>query len=1248
MRIGGMIIWATDFREEKTTSSQGGGKGGGGGKVKTTEYFYYARFAVALCEGPITGIGRIWADGKLLDTSGITLRWYSGDEAQEPDPMIGSKMGTDATPAYRGTAYVVFDDMPLQDHGNRLPQLSFEVFRTLTVDGGAETLIRGVSLMPSLGEFAYGTTAVRSGADGAEVTANVHAHADRTDFLVSLETLEASLPNFEAVSLVVSWFGDDLRAGACRLRPAVEMSARETRPEIWSVNGVDRASALVVSQDGDGAPVFGGTPADFTVVEAIQELKARGLRVTFSPSLVMDVPPGNALPDPYSDNAGSVGQGAYPWSGRITCSPATGYGGSADKTAAAGTQIADFFGEATAAEFYVTNKTVTWTGAPDAPDAANAWGYRRIILYYAHLCAAAGGVDTFLIGSQVPGLTRVRSDANTYPAVQALRDLAADVRVILGPGTAISYAADWSEYFGHHADDSSGDVFFHLDPLWSDPVVTFVGIDNFMPVADWCDGTAHLDAEAGWPNIHDWGYLTSNMAGGEGFDWRYASPADRAAQVRTTITDAGAKPWVFRPKDIRSWWGNAHYDRPGGVEAASPTAWNPQMKPIRFTAVGCPAIDRGANQPSAVYDPKSSDSAVPHFSRGWRDDTMQRAYLEASLQFWGDAENNGANNPEGMVDLANSAAWSWDARPYPHFPDLSNIWPDTSNWQLGHWLAGRLGAASLPALVSELCLRAGLPANRFDASGLVGSVEGMVINALESPRASVSTLARHFGFDAFESEGLVRFAMRDRAATMVLTHADLLSDVQGEVIELTRGQETELSQALKWQVVRADGDFDPAQVEARRITSGSRRVNLESFPLAVSLEEAERRCIRALAEEWAGREKATFRLPPSRLALDPSDVVVLEHDGRRLSMRLVSISDAGARGIEAVRQDQQAYDGPPGAARPSRLTTPPVFGTPIAVLMDLPQLSEETPAHRPMVAAYAQPWPGEMAVLRSPTEDGFSMVTSVGVPSQIGAVAVEFPAGPVSRFDHSNALIVDLYSGTLQSVTDLALFSGANALPIESRQHLGVGVWEIVQAGEIELIGARRYRLTRLLRGQRGTEGAIGDPAPVGSRVVVLDDTLSSLPIAQADLGIPYNWQIGPASRPVSDDTYVARAFTPEGIGLRPFSVAHVQQPYLRPHVPGDLTISWTRRSRALSADSWTGLEVPIIEGNEAYEVEILDGASVLRTLSSNSTSVIYTAAAQTADWGTLLGPGDTLNIRIFQLSDLIGRGSPKSVTLIF
>ena len=160
MRIGGNIIWATDFREEVNTTTQGGGKGGGP-KVKTTEYLYYASFAVALCEGPITGIGRIWADGKPLDMAGIVWRWYPGDEAQQPDPFIAAKMGAGSTPAYRGTAYVVFEELPLGDYGNRLPQLTFEVFRPLADPDTAEGLTQAVTLIPAAGEFTYATQCAR-------------------------------------------------------------------------------------------------------------------------------------------------------------------------------------------------------------------------------------------------------------------------------------------------------------------------------------------------------------------------------------------------------------------------------------------------------------------------------------------------------------------------------------------------------------------------------------------------------------------------------------------------------------------------------------------------------------------------------------------------------------------------------------------------------------------------------------------------------------------------------------------------------------------------------------------------------------------------------------------------------------------------------------------------------------------------------------------------------------------------------
>ena len=89
-------------------------------------------------------------------------------------------------------------------------------------------------------------------------------------------------------------------------------------------------------------------------------------------------------------------------------------------------------------------------------------------------------------------------------------------------------------------------------------------------------------------------------------------------------------------------------------------------------------------------------------------------------------------------------------------------------------------------------------------------------------------------------------------------------------------------------------------------------------------------------------------------------------------------------------------------------------------------------------------------------------------------------------------------------------------------------------------------------------------------------------------------------------------------------------------------------RSRAISADSWQPLKAPRAEELEAYEVDILDGTTVKRTLASGTPNATYTADQQVADRGALLGPGDTLDVRIVQLSAFVGRGAPKTVTLLF
>ncbi|MBX3504906.1 MAG: glycoside hydrolase/phage tail family protein [Parvibaculum sp.] len=1198
-RLGGQVVWATDYKEHRHTRSAGGGKGGGS-SASVTEYSYSVSFAVALCEGEVARIGRVWADGKPLSLANVTWRLHRGGEDQMPDPLIETIMGV--APAYRGTACIVFEDFDVAPFGNRIPQLSFEVFRTLD---GVESLVRAVTVIPGAGEFVYDTEPRREIL--SEVSSrplNMHMASGVADFTAALDELQAALPSVGAALLVASWFGDDLRCGSCTIRPKVETRHKITWPEPWSVAGLPRHAAAEVSRI-DGRPAYGGTPSDASLRRALADMKARGLATVFYPFVMMDIPPDAELPDPSGEGA----QGAYPWRGRIA---------PAGDTAA---DVAAFFGSA----------------APGASE----WSYRRMVLHYAQLCASAGGVDAFIIGSELRGLTQARDGSGNYPAVAALMQLAADVRVILGADTKISYAADWSEYRGH--DRGEGRFAFHLDPLSADANIDFIGIDMYAPLTDWRDGDNHLDAQD-WASIYDLGYLRSRIAGGEDYDWHYASDDDRALQIRTPITDgAYGKPWLWRAKDLKNWWSNAHHDRDDGTEADAPTAWVPQSKPIWFTELGCPAIDKGTNEPNRFVDPKSAESAVPHFSRGTRDDFIQRRFIEAQVSYWSPAHadhvvgTNPASDIYGgpMVDPARMFFWTWDARPFPAFPERSDVWADAANWRLGHWLNGRMGAAPLAALTAAIMREAGF--DDFDADGLHGVIDGFVIDRIMSPRAAIEPLMLMGFFDAAETEGRILFRHLDEGATTALT-PDMLAvgdDSAAPGWKLTRAQETELPAALKLTYIAGGMEYRQAAVEARRLAGGSQRVVTAALPMVLTQMDAQRIADLWLQKTWEERERGDFALPPSLLALDPGDTVSLDLGHRSARYRLTGIADAGAReasGVSGMPGLFAPSDAPPRDAVPA---APRDYGLPLAVFMDLPLITGHETPHAPRIAVAADPWPGGVAVWRD-SGAGVALDRVVTAAATLGRTVSTLPPGPASRWDEANELTVALASGALSSASEGAVLGGANAAALEAPD----GTWEVIQFREAELVAPATYMLRGLLRGQAGTERAMRAPLEAGARFVLLDDAVSELGLLDAERGLARQWLYGPAPLPYDDPSYasVTRAF--DGVGLRPLSPVHLRA---RRVEDGTIRLSWVRRTR-LGGDSWQGLDVPLGEELEAYEIEIRDGDAVKRILATSEPQATYSAAEQSADFGHT--DFESLDVTIYQLSRAFGRGSGRSAHL--
>jgi hypothetical protein len=1212
MRIGGHVIWATDFAE--TVRRQGSGKGGS--RPTTNEFSYSVSLAVALCEGEILRVGRIWADGNEIAPNSLNLRVYTGSENQLPDPKIEAIEGAGLAPAYRGTAYVVIEDLQLAPYGNRVPQFSFEVVRAAQGDsvnpaGILSSAIKAVALIPGTGEYGLATTPVHiSQGLVRNQTANMHSPSGLTDFATSLLQLSEELPAVGSVSLVVSWFGDDLRCSACEIRPKVEQKQSDSRAMPWRAGGIDRANAREVPKV-DGASIYGGTPADASVIEAIQAIRSAGKEVMFYPFILMEQLDGNALPDPWS---GAVGQPKLPWRGRITLSSAPGRSGSPDRTAAAAAEVADFFGTAAPGDFTINRNAILFSG-PDE------WRYRRFILHYAKLCALAGGVDAFCIGSEMRALTQVRGGGDSFPAVQALRSLAADVRAILGPSTKISYAADWSEYFGYQVGE---DRYFHLDPLWSDPEIDFIGIDNYMPISDWRDGEDHADAS--WGSIYNLDYLRANIEGGEGFDWYYDGDESAASQERLPIEDGDHnEPWVFRYKDLRSWWSNPHHERINRQRSNVPTGWVPFSKPFRFTEFGAPAVDKGTNQPNKFVDPKSSESGLPLWSNGRRDDLIQMQYLLAQTSYWANPSRNPVSPLYGerMLDMARSHVWAWDARPFPEFPGQVKVWSDGDNYSLGHWMNGRATNQPLSAVVREICERSGVL--QVDTRKLYGIVRGYQQSDLTSARGSLQPLTLAYGFDAIERDGILSFRNRDGRLTETITDDHLVDERPGGdgPFEATRAPEADMAGRVRIGFVEAQSSYEVRAAEVVFPDEESRSVSQTDLPLALTRNEGVATGERWLAEARVARDGARFVLPRSLLRIGPGDVVGY----RGLRYRIDRVERTEAQAIDALRVEPGVYVPSDGTLESIVSRSYDAPGPVFPVMLDLPLLQGDEVPHAPYVSVAAEPWSGPVAVWSASQDSGYLLNRVLRIPAAIGITETPMLAAQPGTWDLGTPVRVKLTGGELSSAERLRVLNGANAMAIGDGSAAN---WEVFQFAEAHIVAPDTYELSVRLRGQAGTDGLMPAEWPSGSIVVLLDQALTQINLPLSARGLERYYRFGAAARGVDDPQAVLRVEAFDGAGLRPYPVGHLRA---RATVDGGLHVTWIRRTRT-DGDTWQAVEVPLGEETELYSVRVIQADLIRAEYSVPQAQFLYGAAMRLSD----LQPGP-YRIEVAQISSQYGPG---------
>ena len=125
VRTAGNVIYYDDFTAHEHRETHKAGKGGRSKQVSIT-YNYNVAVILGLCEGPVSGIGKVWIGKNVHNypADDIQLTLFDGKENQQPWAYTQSKHPDKALP-YPGLAYMA-GVIDLGDSGS-MPSYNFEV-----------------------------------------------------------------------------------------------------------------------------------------------------------------------------------------------------------------------------------------------------------------------------------------------------------------------------------------------------------------------------------------------------------------------------------------------------------------------------------------------------------------------------------------------------------------------------------------------------------------------------------------------------------------------------------------------------------------------------------------------------------------------------------------------------------------------------------------------------------------------------------------------------------------------------------------------------------------------------------------------------------------------------------------------------------------------------------------------------------------------------------------------------------------
>lgn len=553
-------------------------------------------------------------------------------------------------------------------------------------------------------------------------------------------------------------------------------------------------------------------------------------------------------------------------------------------------------------------------------------------------------------------------------------------------------------------------------------------------------------------------------------------------------------------------------------------------------------------------------------------------------------------------------------------------------------------STNVAAILGDIANRCGLQ-NNFGMATMTQPVRGYAIGQAASGVGAIQPLALAFDFDVSEVGGGLRATKRTSGPAGVVLAQDIgaheAGSEMGDPIRWSRRQVTSLPREAS--VTFADPERDwQANTQVARRSWGSADSNLGTqIAVVLSAEEGKQLADRMLWEAWTGQQTAETAVSDRWLGIMPGRLYYFETPAGLEPLRVTRATRGwnGVTELAVTRDRDEVYlsnaPGVPATVPPNDLSLP---GLTTLIMLDIPLLLDADDVKGSGfywgVLGSGQGWRGA-DLRRSVTVGGtYESLAAQGSELTVGDVAVATPA-PAPGFDSATGwdtttvirVVLRRTTMTLEGMSDAEVVAGGNALYVGPASGHG---GEIIQFGVATFVSPGVYDLSRLRRGQRGTEFAWGSHVAAEMLVLLELGNLQRVDFGVADLNqLRFYKAVSLLTFP--DDTPPV-GFTNTGVGLRPYSPIGLFAD--GPSGGGDVLLTWVRRSRI----GHGVIPPPLAEESEKYVLQIrnLAGTSTVRSVDLTAPTFTYTAAMQTADFGA---PVTNLRWRVAQVSAVYGNG---------